>query len=171
MSTETKTKTNTPKTEKHGPGRPKYTPKFPTRAKWTFRDFCMANGVNPDTLKAVEEGKGCTGLTLRKFLDRDAARKGNSLVKKLDELAPPENADGLGRKSFLFSLRSKLTATPAKKNTPKNALKKASKSNVTVTVSDAPAPAPDAVPTPAPAETVAATDAAPVATDAAPAVA
>jgi hypothetical protein len=96
-----KTKTNkTAKTEKNGPGRPKYTPVIP-RGKFTFAEFCTENGVGKD-------GKGakCSALTLRKFLARDAKLGKKSQVLLTDDLANPDNKQGLGRKAFLYQRRS-----------------------------------------------------------------
>jgi hypothetical protein len=135
-----------------GPGRPMAKIKVPGR-KFTFADLKEANDH-------------VTPLTLRKFLKRDAARKGKSeicLVK--DETREPNSKKGLGRKTFVYILRSKL-----------NALKNASKSKVSVPLGDkAPAATPTAsnyeatkaalgitAPTEAPA------DVAPVSTEAAP---
>lgn len=109
-SSKTSTTSQTPaapkaaKATKNGPGRPLYVPKFPRKDEWTMNDFCKANSVD------VETGKGpnCSKLTLIKWMARDKARKGRSLVKRLDHTAPPSSENGLGRKAFLFSLREKL---------------------------------------------------------------
>jgi len=100
---------------KRGPGRPMAEITIPTK-KFTFVELCEANSH-------------VTPLTLRKFLKRDAARKGKSeviLVK--DETREPiakrkANA-GLGRKVFVYVRRSRA-----------NALRTARKSNVTVALS------------------------------------
>lgn len=115
-----------PKASKAGtpgrPGRPLYVPKFPRKTEWTMNDFCIANDVDPETGKNTNPkgtNKGCSKLTLIKWMSRDKARKGRSLVKKLDHTAPPTSESGLGRKAFLFSLREKManasevSATPA----------------------------------------------------------
>lgn len=94
------------KAPKGKPGRPLYAPKFPRKAEWTLKDFCVANEVDPETGK----GPRCSKLTLIKWLGRDKARKGRSLVKRLDHTASPDSEKGLGRKAFLFSLREKMTA-------------------------------------------------------------
>lgn len=102
-----------------GPGRPMATITVPNR-KFTFGDLAEVN-------------KHVTPLTLRKFLKRDAARKGKSeicLVK--DETREPNSKKGLGRKTFVYIRRSKL-----------NSLKTASKSKVSVPLGDK-APAPSA---------------------------
>jgi len=133
------------KSVKRGPGRPKYTPKFPRSLRFTFGDLCNANGVNPDTLK----GENCTGLTLRKFLKRDKARKGKSNIVMLkDQCGKPDSKDGLGKPPFLYCLRERLAdaqvAAPAKAS--KKPLAKASKSSVTVPLApDATAPVVNAV--------------------------
>jgi hypothetical protein len=98
------------------PGRPLYVPKFPRKAEWTTNDFCVANDVDPVTGKNTNPKgtkKGCSKLTLIKWLARDKARKGRSLVKRLDHTAPPNSENGLGRKAFLFSLREKLNPDTA----------------------------------------------------------
>jgi hypothetical protein len=107
-SVKTNSAVKTVKAVKNGPGRPKYQPKFPRSAKWTFGDFCEINGINLETGK----GENCTILTLRKFLKRDmltAAKRSrpNSLVIDTGELGKVDNESGLGRKPTLYSLRSK----------------------------------------------------------------
>jgi len=132
---------------KRGPGRPMADITIPNK-KFTFAELCEVNSH-------------VTALTLRKFLKRDAARKGKSeVVLVKDETREPiakkkANA-GLGRKVFVYIRRSKATA-----------LKTARKSNVSVPLSTkttadyeaqkaallAPTPAPVAdttAPTPAP---------------------
>lgn len=94
------------KAPKGKPGRPLYVPKFPRKVEWTLKDFCVANEVDPETGK----GPRCSKLTLIKWLGRDKARKGRSLVKRLDHTAAPDSEKGLGRKAFLFSLRDKMAA-------------------------------------------------------------
>jgi hypothetical protein len=138
------------KSVKRGPGRPKYTPKFPRSLRFTFGDLCVTNGVNPDTLK----GDNCTGLTLRKYLKRDKARKGKSNIVMLKgQFGKPDSKDGLGKPPFLYCLRERLAdagVTPAAKSkASKKPLAKAKASSVTVplaTVPDA-APVVDAVST------------------------
>jgi hypothetical protein len=102
------------KAPKGKPGRPLYVPKFPRKVEFTLKDFCLANGVDPETGK----GPNCSKLTLIKWLGRDKARKGRSLVKRLDHTAAPDSEKGLGRKAFLFSLREKLAADSADTATP-----------------------------------------------------
>ena len=95
-----------------GPGRPKYEPVIP-KSRFTMTDLCEANGVN---LKSGK-GKNCSRLTLIKFIARDAKRKGHSLIVRLkDTVAEPNSKDGLGRKSFVYQMRSKHDAakTPRK---------------------------------------------------------
>ena len=93
-----------------GPGRPMAEINIPNR-KFTFGDL-------------VEANDHVTPLTLRKFLKRDAARKGKSeIVLVKDETREPNSKKGLGRKTFVYIRRSKM-----------NALKIASKSKVTVAV-------------------------------------
>lgn len=126
-----------------GPGRPMYTPKFPRSLRWTMRDFCEVNGVNPETGK----GKACSKLTLIKFLDRDmhpriksgknagklnkAVLRPDSVVIRLEETAKPESDSGLGRKAFLHCLRSRKDELKGK--TAKAAVKSTRKAK-TVTV-------------------------------------
>ena len=102
------------KAPKGKPGRPLYVPKFPRKVEWTLKDFCVANEVDP------ENGKGprCSKLTLIKWLGRDKARKGRSLVKRLDHTAAPDSEKGLGRKAFLFSLREKMANDSTPEATP-----------------------------------------------------
>lgn len=96
----------TPKAAPKGkPGRPLYVPKFPRKMEWTLKDFCVVNEVDPETGK----GPRCSKLTLIKWLGRDKARKGRSIVKRLDHKASPDSEKGLGRKAFLFSLREKMS--------------------------------------------------------------
>jgi hypothetical protein len=105
-----------------GPGRPMASIKVPNR-KFTFGDLVEANGH-------------VTPLTLRKFLKRDAARKGKSAICLMkDEHREPNSKKGLGRKTFVYIPRAKL-----------NALKTASKSKVSVPLNDKPAKTPAAAP-------------------------
>ena len=100
-------------------GRPKYMPKLP-RGKFTFTDFQVANGVDPETNKATSED-GCTTLTLRKWLKRDLARKGHSTVVILkDVFAKPNSETGLGRKQFVYQRRVKTPTNPKKRTTVKD---------------------------------------------------
>ena len=89
--------------ENRGPGRPAYVPKVPGR-KFTFTDLMELNGVNPKTGK----GPNCSKLTLDKFLKRDRALKGKSLIVKLDETREPNSKSGLGRKTYVYLRRDKL---------------------------------------------------------------
>lgn len=102
------------KAPKGKPGRPLYVPKFPRKVEWTLKDFCVANEVDPETGK----GPRCSKLTLIKWLGRDKARKGRSLVKRLDHTAAPDSEKGLGRKAFLFSLREKMANDSTPEATP-----------------------------------------------------
>ena len=98
MKTENTMKTNS----NRGPGRPKYQPIIPT-SRFTMTELCEVNGVNLQTGK----GKNCSRLTLIKFLARDAKRKDHSLIVRLtNTFAEPKSEDGLGRKSFVYQLRS-----------------------------------------------------------------
>lgn len=90
------------------PGRPKYTPKFPKRAEFTFIQFMEINGVetNPAS-KNYGKGPNCTMLTLRKFLTRDAKKLGRSqLFRVRGVTAEPNSKDGLGRRGYLYSVRA-----------------------------------------------------------------
>lgn len=112
------------KTNKKGPGRPKYNPIIP-KGKFTMDEFCVANGVNLNTGK----GKLCSRLTLIKFLARDMfhtkagsnkpdhnkPRKNSSVVLVKDEFSEPNSKDGLGRKAFVYIRRSTLEAIKARK--------------------------------------------------------
>ena len=98
------------KSNKRSAGRPKYEPIIP-KSRFTINDFAEANGVN------LKSGKGekCSKLTLIKFLARDRKRGGKSLIMKLsDTMAEPNSTAGLGRKAFVYQLRSKVVATATK---------------------------------------------------------
>lgn len=102
-STPKATKAKTPKTAR-GVGRPRYEATVP-QGKFTMRQFCEINGVDPETGK----GEKCSKLTLIKFLARDAKKKGMSMIVRLkDETRAPAGEKGLGRKAFVFVRRSKL---------------------------------------------------------------
>lgn len=144
------------------PGRPQYVPKFPRKNEWTMNDFCIANDVDPETGKNTNPKgtkKGCSKLTLIKWLARDKARKGRSLVKKLDHTAAPQSESGLGRKAFLFSLREKTVSADAPAAAPApsaDASPETSDYEATKSALLAPAPVVDIAPS------ADATDAAPV---------
>lgn len=144
-------KKNATATAPRGPGRPKAEIKWPAK-KFTFADLCEANGTD------FETGKGrVTKLTLRKSLDRDmfhviesGKNKGkvdkskprrNSLVVLLDETREPASKDGLGRKSFVYVLRSRLDALKTAKAVSVSVTTKANKpgrkANKSATVSSA----------------------------------
>lgn len=109
----------------NGPGRPKYEPVLP-KGKFTFTDFEVANGVNPKTGK----GKNCTTLTLRKWLKKDLAKRGHSVVTLLkDVLSDPNSKKGLGRKQFVYQKRVHSAAPASAKITeaPKKDVSKATK--------------------------------------------
>jgi hypothetical protein len=93
-----------------GAGRPKYQPKYP-KSKFTMGDFLDANGVNVNTGK----GKFCTRLTLVKHLKADQNLGNKSLIVKLDETREPNSKSGLGRKTYVYILRSVLSARKATK--------------------------------------------------------
>jgi hypothetical protein len=116
-----------------GPGRPKYTPKFPRSNEWTFTQFMEVNGIetNSDSAK-FGKGPNCTMLTLRKFMKRDMNildKKGKivranprSLVVNVRGVtAEPNSESGLGRRANLYALRSKgvTSHAPAKTVAPK----------------------------------------------------
>lgn len=104
------------------PGRPKYTPKFPRSAEWTFTDFMARNGIetNPKS-KRFGKGPNCTMLTLRKFMERDMYfhKPGKALVAKnrtgknpkslmvhiTGVTAEPNSKSGMGRRADLFCTR------------------------------------------------------------------
>jgi len=94
-----KTKTNKPTIR--GPGRPQYTPIVP-RGKFTFTDFEVINGVNPETGK----GDMCTTLTLRKWLKRDLLDRQSLVVHLRGVTAEPASKNGLGRKQYVYQRRS-----------------------------------------------------------------
>jgi hypothetical protein len=104
--------------EARGPGRPQYTPTYPKAKKWTLADFCVANGVNPETGK----GPNCSKLTLIKNLTRGLSGR-NSLILQLDEYREPNHESGLGRKCNVYSLREKANVDTSAKPTqaPKSA--------------------------------------------------
>lgn len=142
------------------PGRPMYDPSFPRTKEFTFTDFEIANGVNPKTGK----GKECTTLTLRKWLKRDKAKVGHSVLVRIKGVtADPMSKKGLGRRAYLYSLRSKVNATrtpkaatPAPSDVSEatksyEATKAALLSDTSVPVTaPAPEPTPEVTPTPAP---------------------
>jgi len=104
-----------------GPGRPSYEPRFPKSKEFTFADFAEANGIDLKTGK----GEQCTPLTLRKWLKRDQATKGHSvLVLVKGVTADPQGKKGLGRRALVYSLRDKASAT-SKPHTTKGSLSKA----------------------------------------------
>ena len=104
MNTKNNNKSTTATTEAVRPGRPKYAPKFPRTNKWTMADFMEVNGVNPETGK----GENCAKLTLIQFRNRDVKLGEKSVIVKLDELRAPASVGGLGRRAFVYCLRSKL---------------------------------------------------------------
>ena len=154
------------KTQK-GPGRPAYVPKLPTKLRWTMLDLQLCNKVNPATGK----GPNCSKLTLVNWLADELANRRSGLVLKVTgETKEPNSKSGLGRKAFVYVLRSRkdeLTkdSTPAKTPAKKSGLKTAAKSPVSVklnTTADyekakadllAPTPAPVVAATPEPAPT------------------
>lgn len=161
MSKRKNSKTNKATKHEH-PGRPMYDPSFPRSKEFTFTDFEVANGVNPKTGK----GKECTTLTLRKWLKRDKARLGKSILVQLKGVtAEPNSRKGLGRRAHLFSLRSRVsvTRTPRTQNAPTNDVSQSTKdyeatkaalladTSVPVTAPVTPEPQPEVTPTPAPA--------------------
>jgi len=89
-------KKNAKNTATRGPGRPKAT------VKWPNKKFTLAD--------AVELNNPLTKLTVTKHLKADAKRMGKSLVVRLAEKREPASADGLGRKAFVYVLRSRLDA-------------------------------------------------------------
>lgn len=119
-----------------GPGRPAYKPKFPAKLKFTMTDFCVRNEVNPETGK----GPNCSKLTLVKYLDAQLKNRRSGLICKVkDETAAPASESGLGRRSFLYYLRSraseiveKATAKSTKPARKSSGLKTAAKSPVSV---------------------------------------
>jgi hypothetical protein len=114
------------KSNKRSAGRPKYEPIMP-KGKFTINDFCESNGVN------IKSGKGdkCSKLTLIKFLARDHKRGGKSVIVKLaDVVAEPNSKAGLGRKAYVYQLRTKVAA-PAPKVTPKAKVKSPRKAKPT----------------------------------------
>jgi hypothetical protein len=109
-----------------GPGRPKAEIKWPAK-RFTFADLCDANYTDFETGKGLKKPDGSLGptkLTLRKSMDRDmfhviesGKNKGkvdkskarrNSLVVLTDETREPSSEAGLGRKAFVYVLRSRL---------------------------------------------------------------
>lgn len=150
------------------PGRPMYDPKWPRAKEFTFRDLCEAQGMRFTAKGKYVQGSGeCTPLTMRKFLKRDKASRGHSVLVLLDATADPNSRKGLGRKAHLYSLRNRVSTRTAKapEATPadvsqstkdyeatKAALLADTSVPVTapVTPEATPAPAPEVTPTPAP---------------------
>ena len=181
---------------KRSPGRPKYTPVIP-KSRFTVTDLCEANGVDLKTGK----GERCSKLTLIKFLARDMYHRfesgknagkpnydkprSNSTVVLLEDIvAEPNSEAGLGRKSYVYQLRSKFEAsngnkaaapkakTPApRKSAPKKTVAEANKTYEAtkaailapvVAIAPAPAPVPEAPKAEVPAPVAAVTPPAPV---------
>lgn len=179
------------KVAKKGPGRPKYVPSLPTKKNWTFTDFEVANGVNPDTGK----GDRCTTLTLRNWLSGDMyipVKNSSPRVNPKSLVVRAKDANGdfmlaeptagkLGRKQLVYTKRvgaiaPKATKTPkaTKDSTPKSApatdlspetqdyeATKAALLGTSVPLGDA-APAPTPEVTPTPEVAAPAAEAAPV---------
>jgi len=130
------TETST-KIAKTGPGRPKYQPIFPKKDKWTFQDFCAANGVDTET------GKGNTTiLTLRKYLKRDMFNaagnvKGSSIVMQVKGEFAKTAKGTLGRKGFLYSLRNPVKTAKQPKVAKADVSVNVGKENTETPVSDA----------------------------------
>ena len=86
-----------------GPGRPSYQPVFPKHTPFSFRELCMAQGME----FTIREGKHikktgeCTPLTLRKFMDI----KGCPIIQVQGLFAEPLGKKGMGRKSFMLALK------------------------------------------------------------------
>jgi len=170
---------NTMKTKQSGPGRPAYVPKLPTKLRWTMLDLQVRNEVNPATGK----GPNCSKLTLVNWLADELANRRSGLVLKVNgETKEPNSKSGLGRKAFVYVLRSrkdeldKTSPAPAKpvKTAKKSGLKTAAKSPVSVKLNTAsyeatkaailaPTPAPVVAATPEPAPAPAEVTSAPVA--------
>lgn len=120
-------KNKTVNTVQRGPGRPAYQPKFPKSKKFTMADFCVANGIDPKTGK----GPNCTKLTLDKFRKANLGQRNSILVLVKDELREPASQNGLGRKCFVYSLRSRVTAGEKTVAVAKSAKGKSSKGTFT----------------------------------------
>lgn len=109
---------NTKSPKSNGPGRPKAVIKVPNR-KFTFADL---EAVNTHV----------TPLTLRKFLkadmftDKGNPRNTSTIVRLKNESREPDSEKGLGRKTYVYIKRDKLST-----------LKSASKSTATVNVGTA----------------------------------
>ena len=116
-------------TKHEHPGRPKYAPKFPKRAEFTFIQFMETNDIetNPAS-KKYGKGPNCTMLTLRKFLTRDAKKLGRSeLFRVRGVTAEPNSADGLGRRGYLYSVRAGVKAAKAPRKVKSAPVVKAAK--------------------------------------------
>ena len=104
------------------PGRPQYSPKWPTRKEFTFQDVLNANDVETDpNSKTYGKGPMCSLLTIRKGLERDMyfhkpgtpITAGNrTRVNPRSEVclihgvtAEPNSESGLGRRAKLYCLR------------------------------------------------------------------
>lgn len=129
-----------------GPGRPMADINIPNK-KFTFADL-------------VEANSHVTPLTLRKFLKRDASRKGKSeVVLVKDETREPNHKKGLGRKTYVYIRRSKANALKtARKSTVSVALAPA-KTTADYEATKAALLAPDPTPAPAPATDIQIADA------------
>jgi len=90
------------KTKSNGPGRPAYNPNLNIATPFTFRKFCLAQGMEFTAKGKYIKGTGkCTPLTLRKFMDK----RGCPVIQVKGEFAAPLSKKGLGRKAFMLTLR------------------------------------------------------------------
>jgi hypothetical protein len=90
------------KNKSNGPGRPAYTPNLNIALPFTFRKFCLAQGMEFTAKGKYIKGTGlCTPLTLRKFMDK----RGCPVIQVKGEFAAPLSKKGLGRKAFMLTLR------------------------------------------------------------------
>lgn len=95
---------------KRGPGRPPYEPIYPKHTPFSFREFCLAQGMEFKARSGqyIKSTGTCTPLTLRKFMDN----RGCPVVEVPGLYAEPLSKRGLGRKAFMLALRDGFT--PAK---------------------------------------------------------
>ena len=90
-----------------GPGRPAYEPVYPKHTPFSFREFCLAQGMEFKVRsgKYIKGTGTCTPLTLRKFM----GNRGCPVIEVNGLYAEPLSKNGLGRKAFMLALRDGFT--------------------------------------------------------------
>ena len=90
-----------------GPGRPAYEPVYPKHTPFSFREFCLAQGMEFKARSGQYiKGTGtCTPLTINKHL----GKRGCPVVQIESMYAEPLSNKGLGRKAYMYQLRDGFT--------------------------------------------------------------